>query len=210
MALNLEELPTGLQAEIPIASLKISFAVKDAENAYLMNMASDSIVVKKGFLAGLGKITWHHMTGDKHVTDDMLLYSLSSSSEVVFYNNELATLGEVLNTKRQTHPTAAVNYHVIEPTMKWAGAQAAGAFTLKLKNRIAGQVVTGQDTKNRETIGAALPLKTWLSNAVPSVKVIWQMKWAGLMLMPQRLILAVMEDVTISGKKAWKIAGKEL
>ena len=81
---------------------------------------------------------------------------------------------------------------------------------MKLKNRIVEQVVTGQATKNRETIGAALPLKTWLSNAVPSVKVIWQMKWAGLMLMPQRLILAVMEDVTISGKKAWKIAGKEL
>lgn len=145
-------------------------------------------LVRSGhLLLAFGKTTWKALKDDSSVLENNeLLYQLKDSSTMVFHNNSLVTLMEVLEERRKTNPTCKVAYHtVVEDHEK-----GPGAFRLELVSKVVASFTAGVDdgddkkTVTQQNAATRLPSNFWAD--AQHVGLVWTVKWATQGLMPVR------------------------
>lgn len=138
-------------------------------------------------LLAFGKTTWKALKDDAQgLENNELLYQLMDSSTLVFHNNSLVTLLEVMEERRKTNPACKVAYHTVveDPAL------GPGAFRLELVSKVVATFTAGVDDGEEKkpvtqhNAATHLPGKFW--DDAQHVGLVWTVKWAAQGLMPVR------------------------
>ena len=72
-------------------------------------------------LAGFGVGKYEKTESKESLKENDVLYTLTSSSNIVLLQTKLVKLGEVLQSRQQTHPTSEILYHKLVPMTGQSG-----------------------------------------------------------------------------------------
>jgi hypothetical protein len=113
-----------------------------------------------------------------------LLFSLENSESLIILNSVLTTVGEALRVKRESTPTAEINYHELTDVV-------GTKFTLNRKHHIVfipqgSQPATEEEegvSSLQASAAALIPPKAWETK---HTQMVWSMTWKSKGLMPIR------------------------
>jgi hypothetical protein len=105
-------------------------------------------------------------------------FNLQSSKDVVVYNNQLVTLGQVVNDQLHKKPDAEICYHKMT-----VSDESPKEFTLEQTHKIV--FVTSKDDKDPNKLsGIAAKEPTESYTSAPCLQLLWSVRWTTKGLMP--------------------------
>ena len=192
---------------------KLTIAVTVGHGCFLINQTGDVQSCKAGtVLAGYYKGKFESL---ETMPDgpDLVLFTLTGSSNAVLMNGKLMKVGELINIKRQTNPgDATVSFHELTDTPKPSDPK---AFTLKMKPKIflafrAQPFPTKTEAEGDNPLkipsvhmAGALPSSAWSRCRFASM--LWAMKWppvASKGLQPVRPMVVNLDNINVPPGKA--------
>ena len=223
---GIESLPTPLLMKVAIntSSTKgkqISLNIFGGNRLFLLNDGGEDVEIPEGmFIVGFGKGKWHYAGEEDSenkvaVGETGLVYSLTSSNDVVIMNGSRKLLGNVVAEKKATSAEVTINYFTMTPE---PGNESS--FTLepsfnvffKPQGRMAAEADPADGEGEGKPIlpsitqtnaGAHVPACLWNSNLT---EILWSVKWHTAGLMPTRAGVYTKGVFTLASKHAVEIA----
>ena len=176
--------------------------LRTGHHFYLVNKsAGDWSSPSLCLLAGFGRGAFKLIKNGEALDDAHIPFSLTSSSDLVVFNGQALTLGQVLNDQREKKPTAEVCYHTVS-----VDDVDPKSFTLErthnvifLPKKDEGQTVTLNSFAVNE------PVTTFTSSE--GMQLLWSVRWTAKGLMPVKPAVYLKGSVTIPTGRALHCTG---
>lgn len=135
-----------------------------------------------------------------------VLFALNSADDMVLFNNNLMTVGQVVNKKHETDPQATVSYHNISEVPD-------GPFKLENTHYVAFSPASAQTAPDSGDGGTSLAQASGAAIVEPrmwqmenkAVGIIWSVQWKARGLTPVRPQVVVLRAVNLPAGRAFVI-----